>query len=86
MTSTSRRRRSGASTLLTGDTVRGQIRLPKQSERYFALARVDSGQRQGARRPARKRKPFDRLTPLYPEERLRCEMSGTTTSPVACWT
>jgi transcription termination factor Rho len=61
--------------LLTGDTVRGQIRLPKQSERYFALARVDSvnGQQPEA---IQKRIPFDRLTPLYPEERLRMELPG----------
>jgi transcription termination factor Rho len=61
--------------LLTGDTVRGRIRLPKQSERYFALARVDSV---NGRPPetARERTPFDRLTPLYPEDRLRMELPG----------
>jgi transcription termination factor Rho len=61
--------------LLTGDTVRGQIRLPKQSERYFALARVDSVNGQ-APEAARSRTPFDRLTPLYPEDRLRMELEG----------
>jgi transcription termination factor Rho len=61
--------------LQTGDTVRGQIRLPKQNERYFALARVDSV---NGRPPehARDRTPFDRLTPLYPEHRLRVELPG----------
>jgi transcription termination factor Rho len=61
--------------LLTGDTVRGRIRLPKQSERYFALSRVDSV---NGRPPetARERTPFDRLTPLYPEDRLFMELPG----------
>jgi transcription termination factor Rho len=61
--------------LLTGDTVRGRIRLPKQSERYFALARVDSvnGHPPEA---ARERTPFDRLTPLYPQDRLLMELPG----------
>jgi transcription termination factor Rho len=61
--------------LLTGDTVRGQIRLPKQSERYFALARVESVDGQSPE-SARERTPFDRLTPLYPEDRLRMELAG----------
>jgi len=61
--------------LLTGDTVRGRIRLPKQSERYFALARVDSVNGL-APESTRDRTPFDRLTPLYPEDRLRMELPG----------
>ena len=61
--------------LQTGDTVRGRIRLPKQGERYFALARVDevNGESPEA---LRSRQPFDRLTPLYPEQRLRVELPG----------
>jgi transcription termination factor Rho len=61
--------------LLTGDTVRGQIRLPKQNERYFALAHVDSVNGKPPE-TARNRTPFDRLTPLYPQERLRMELPG----------
>jgi len=61
--------------LLTGDTVKGQIRLPKQSERYFALARVDTVNTL-APEVARNRIRFDRLTPLYPQERLKCELPG----------
>jgi len=61
--------------LLTGDTVKGQIRLPKQSERYFALARVDTVNTL-APEDARNRIRFDRLTPLYPQERLKCELPG----------
>ena len=61
--------------LLTGDTVRGQIRLPKQNERYLALARVDTVNGL-APEAARARKAFDKLTPLYPQERLRMEIPG----------
>jgi len=61
--------------LLTGDTIRGQIRLPKHSERYLALARVESVN--GATPDkSRDRIPFDRLTPLYPQERLKMEVPG----------
>jgi len=61
--------------LQTGDTVRGQIRLPKQGERYFALGRIDTVN--GLSLEAlRDRSRFDRLTPLYPEERLKCEIEG----------
>jgi transcription termination factor Rho len=61
--------------LLTGDTVCGPIRLPKQNERYLALARVDSVNGQSPE-AARKRTPFDKLTPLYPQDRLRIETEG----------
>ena len=61
--------------LMTGDTVRGQIRLPKRAERYFALARVDSVNGQPPEN-SRGRTRFDKLTPLYPQERLRLELTG----------
>ena len=61
--------------LQTGDTLRGQIRLPKPGERYFALGRVDAvNGRPPESIPGRI--PFDRLTPLYPQERLRVEFPG----------
>ena len=62
--------------LRTGDTVSGQIRPPKEGERYFALIKVeainfeDPGQ-------AREKVFFDNLTPLYPDEQLKME----TTTP-----
>ena len=61
--------------LLTGDTVTGQIRPPKPSERYFALGRVDSvnGNTPEA---ARKRLTFEKLTPLYPDQRIQIEIVG----------
>jgi transcription termination factor Rho len=61
--------------LMTGDTVRGQIRLPKRAERYFALARVDSVNGH-APETSKGRTRFDKLTPLYPQERLRMELTG----------
>jgi transcription termination factor Rho len=61
--------------LLTGDTVTGPIRLPRSNEKYLALARVDTVN--GADPEAmRKRKPFDRLTPLYPDQQIRIELPG----------
>ena len=58
--------------LRTGDTVGGQIRPPKESERYFALLKV---YRVNGQEPDRQRTKilFDNLTPLYPDERLRLE-------------
>jgi transcription termination factor Rho len=58
--------------LRTGDTVSGQIRPPKDSERYYALLKVE---KINADDPevTRKKILFDNLTPLYPEERLNLE-------------
>ena len=60
--------------LRTGDTVSGQIRGPKDGERYFSLMRV-SEINFDAPEKARHRINFDNLTPLYPEERLRMEVA-----------
>jgi len=62
--------------LMTGDAVTGQARPPKPGERFFSLARIDTV---NALAPdqLRGRKTFDHLTPLYPEGRLRVEMSGS---------
>ncbi|MCK4775143.1 MAG: transcription termination factor Rho, partial [Candidatus Krumholzibacteria bacterium] len=58
--------------LRTGDTISGQIRLPKDSERYFALLRVEAVNHEHPE--VSKSKPFfDNLTPLYPEEKLDLE-------------
>jgi transcription termination factor Rho len=58
--------------LRTGDTVSGQIRPPKESERYFALLKVESVNFENPE-SARDKILFDNLTPLYPMERLRLE-------------
>jgi len=58
--------------LRTGDTISGQIRSPKDSERYFALLRVEAVNFEHP--DVAKTKPFfDNLTPLYPEEMLNVE-------------
>jgi transcription termination factor Rho len=56
--------------LKTGDTVKGQIRPPKEGEKYFALLKVDlvNGR---TTEEIRDRIPFQHLTPLFPEERLK---------------
>jgi transcription termination factor Rho len=58
--------------LRTGDTVTGQIRSPKEGERYFALLKVESINFESPE-VARDKILFDNLTPLYPEERLTLE-------------
>jgi transcription termination factor Rho len=58
--------------LRTGDTVLGQIRPPKESERYFALLKVDEINFETPD-AAKHKILFDNLTPLYPEERFALE-------------
>jgi transcription termination factor Rho len=60
--------------LMTGDTVSGQIRPPKEGEKFFALLRVE---RVNFRDPefTRERVMFDNLTPLYPNKKLHLESS-----------
>jgi len=61
--------------LRTGDTVEGEIRSPKDGERYFALLKVNTinFEDPGA---VRHRINFDNLTPLYPDERLTMEVEN----------
>jgi transcription termination factor Rho len=58
--------------LLTGDTVSGQVRPPKESERFFALLRVEAINA-GTPEAAKHRTLFDNLTPLFPQEKFRLE-------------
>jgi transcription termination factor Rho len=58
--------------LRTGDIVSGQIRPPKEGERYFALLKVESINYEDPEK-ARDKILFDNLTPLFPNERLRLE-------------
>src|SRR6188508_2282253 len=58
--------------LQTGDTVSGQIRSPKEGERYFALIKVEAVNFE-APDQARDKLFFENLTPLYPQERLILE-------------
>ncbi len=63
--------------LRTGDTVEGQIRSPKDGERYFALLKVNSINFEDPEN-ARHKVHFDNLTPLYPDERFRMELEDPT--------
>jgi transcription termination factor Rho len=65
--------------LKTGDTVAGQIRPPKEGERFFAMLRVESVNFDDPQ-VAQTRIPFDNLTPLYPESKLHLE---TTTENIS---
>ena len=58
--------------LRTGDTVEGEIRAPKDGERYFALTRVTSINFDDPE-SVRHRVNFDNLTPLYPDEKLKLD-------------
>ncbi len=58
--------------LRTGDVVAGQIRPPKEGERYFALLKVETINFEEPEK-AREKILFDNLTPLYPDEHLRLE-------------
>ena len=58
--------------LKTGSVVQGQIRPPKNGERYFALLRVEALNHHSPEE-IHERIPFDELTPLYPEERIHLE-------------
>ncbi len=60
--------------LRTGDTVAGQIRPPKESERYFAMLKVEAINYEDPE-VARMKVLFDNLTPLYPDERFDLEAS-----------
>ncbi len=61
--------------LRTGDTISGQIRPPKEGERYFALLKVESINMEPPE-VAREKILFDNLVPLYPNERIRLEVEG----------
>src|SRR5580704_11063860 len=63
--------------LRTGDTVEGEIRSPKEGERYFALLKVNKINFEDPDR-ARHRVGFDNLTALYPTQHLKLEMPDPT--------
>lgn len=63
--------------LRTGDTVEGEIRSPKEGERYFALLKVNAINFEDPEK-ARHRISFDNLTPLYPNQHLKLEMQDPT--------
>lgn len=62
--------------LKTGDTVKGQIRPPKEGEKYFALLKVDTINGKTTEE-IRDRVPFEYLTPLFPQEKLNLSTSAS---------
>ena len=64
--------------LRTGDTIKGYIRPPKESERYFALLKVEEINYQSPEE-AKNKILFENLTPLHPDERLRLEQANGST-------
>ena len=66
-------------TLRTGDTVVGQIRAPKDGERYFALLKVNTINFEDPEQ-SRHKVNFDNLTPLYPDEKIKLEIEDPTLS------
>ena len=65
--------------LHTGDTISGQVRPPKESERYFALLKVEAINFENPE-AAKDKILFDNLTPLYPDARIHLETEPTETS------
>ncbi|MGH9378076.1 MAG: transcription termination factor Rho [Terriglobia bacterium] len=65
--------------LRTGDTISGQIRPPKEGERYFALIKVEAINFEPPDE-SRNKIFFDNLTPLYPQDRIRLETTKENTS------
>jgi transcription termination factor Rho len=63
--------------LRTGDTVEGEIRAPRENERYFALLKVSSINFEEPEK-SRHKVHFDNLTPLYPDERFNMEIQDPT--------
>ena len=63
--------------LRTGDTVEGEIRAPKDNERYFALLRVNKINFESPE-SLRHRINFDNLTPLYPDRKIKLELDDPT--------
>ena len=62
--------------LRTGDSVEGEIRGPKDAERYFALLKVNKINYEDPEK-VRNKIAFDNLTPLYPDERIKLEIEST---------
>ena len=65
--------------LRTGDTVEGEIRAPKDGERYFAMVQINKINFDDPE-VLRHRINFDSLTPLYPDEKLKLEMEAAPAS------
>ena len=61
--------------LRSGDTVEGEMRSPRESERYFAITKIDKINFESTEK-TKQRINFDNLTPLYPDEKLKMEVEN----------
>ena len=61
--------------LRTGDTVEGEMRSPRETERYFAITKIDKINFESVEK-TKQRINFDNLTPLYPDEKLKMEVEN----------
>ena len=61
--------------LRTGDSVEGEMRAPRESERYFAITKIDKINFENVEK-TKQRINFDNLTPLYPDEKLKMEVEN----------
>jgi transcription termination factor Rho len=72
--------------LHTGDMIEGEVRTPKDGERYFALTKLDKVN-DGLPEDNKHKVMFENLTPLFPREQMRLERDGASrakrTSPAA---
>ncbi len=66
--------------LKRGDEIEGWVRPPKDNERYYALLRIEKVNWKDPEE-ARNRVPFERLTPIFPQDRLRLEVPGGDVAP-----
>ncbi len=69
--------------LRTGDTVEGEVRSPKDGERYFALLKVDTINGDTPEQ-AKHKVNFDNLTPLYPDQRFKLENEARLSDDLSC--
>ncbi|MGB1579891.1 MAG: transcription termination factor Rho, partial [Nevskiales bacterium] len=67
--------------LRTGDTISGRIRPPKEGERYFALLKVDEINYESPE-VSKHKVPFENLTPLFAQDRLRMEIGNGSTEDI----
>ncbi len=67
--------------LRTGDTVEGEMRAPRESERYFAITKIDKINFETTEK-TKQRINFDNLTPLYPDEKLKMEVENPMTKDI----
>jgi len=70
-----------SNSLRTGDTVEGEMRSPRESERYFAITKIEKINFESVEK-TKQRINFDNLTPLYPDSKLKMEIEDPTVKDI----